>query len=365
LISFISHLKAQNSNVNIDILSTSNGFCDSDVVRECIDNIYTYGDHSSNFIAKLIPRHIIRIIKLRKTLHRIRKHYDIINLQTLSYFYSFVIKDLRQLSNVLVATPWGSDIYRTSFVGKILLKRILHESTYITCVSKRFKEDIIHKFYIKPSKAIDLDIGSDTIDYIVNNKLKISVESAKKTLNIDGKYVITFGYNAQKAQNHLKFIHTLESIKHLLPSNTIIILPLTYGGDDEYKRLIKETINSIGINYKCFETYLSSDRFFLLTQATDLFIHIQTTDANSATLQEFLLCEKKVVNGSWLKYPQLIYNGAAPFFEVENIENLDETIITAINSEIDIPIQTLEEIKKNGWKYLRKQWDDFFLRISQ
>ena len=100
---------------------------------------------------------------------------------------------------------------------------------------------------------------------------------------------------------------------------------------------------------------------FLLRQATDMFIHIQPTDASSASLQEYILCEKKIINGSWLQYPQLEKNGLKPYFEVEKLENLGQAIVDAYRSEpIKIDTELFKFFEKQQWKVVIKNWDHLF-----
>ena len=92
-----------------------------------------------------------------------------------------------------------------------------------------------------------------------------------------------------------------------------------------------------------------------------MFIHVQPTDASSASLQEYILCEKKIINGSWLKYPELIKNGVIPYFELDNMENLGQKIVDVYRSEpIKIEESLLNEFENKTWNVVIKDWDNLF-----
>ena len=113
-----------------------------------------------------------------------------------------------------------------------------------------------------------------------------------------------------------------------------------------------------------YEDYLSVADLFYLRQGTDMFIHIQTTDAGNSSLQEYVLCGKKVVHGSWIHYPKLEKYEPLFYFPVEDLEHLDEAILNAYHSEnIKVPNEVVEHIQNRGWKAKMKLWDDFFASI--
>ena len=102
---------------------------------------------------------------------------------------------------------------------------------------------------------------------------------------------------------------------------------------------------------------------YLLRQSTDLFIHIQTTDANCATVREYLLCRKKVINGSWLCYDDLERYGL-PYFNVDSEENLPMCILCAYKSEpIFIDERVINGIKEKGCIHQMSLFNKIFVSL--
>ena len=120
------------------------------------------------------------------------------------------------------------------------------KADYIALPPAGFQQTVKQLFHIKDSKIVTLDFGSDQIDTLLNSK--ISRLEAKKELGITEKYVITIGYNAAKAQNHLMILDQLAQVKEQLPENLFLILPMTYPKSpeiEEYIKSVKIYLNNI------------------------------------------------------------------------------------------------------------------------
>ena len=193
------------------------------------------------------------------------------------------------------------------------------------------------------------------------HKIQIDVNEAKRLLGIDNHYVITCGYKALEAHQHIKIIEAIHQVRNQLPDDLLLLFPLTYPNNTEYVQTIKQKVNEYGMKAIYFEQFLDIPHLFLIRQATDMFIHVQPTDASSASLQEYLLCEKKVINGAWLQYPELIKNGVMPYFELDKLENLSQTILDVYRLD---PIKMEKDLfmvfVKKQWKVVIKDWDYFF-----
>ena len=96
-----------------------------------------------------------------------------------------------------------------------------------------------------------------------------------------------------------------------------------------------------------------------------MFIHVQSTDAGNASLREYLFCEKKVINGEWIRYEDLEINGTVPYFIAKDLKSLDKTIMEAFKSDpINISEATIKIIEEKSWKSAIKGWDNFFSEIA-
>ena len=289
-------------------------------------------------------------------------HYDSCHIHFLNPIYAKIVEDLKLIANQIIITPWGSDILRTKR-SNIPQLRILAQKCDIIAATKtiRFGQDVMRILNVTDDRFYDLPFGLAVVDAILKLE-NVSDVDAKRALKLDNQYTIVIGYNGNPAHHHLSVIKALSAIKKQLPSNYILLFPLTYGGNSEYIQQIKNLLEKEQLNYKFFTEYMSNEQIALLRKATDLFIHAQTSDANSGTIAEYLLCRKKIVNPSWITYPHHEQYGR-PFYYFHDFEALPEVILQAIQAkESIVPVQLVEEIKKSSWTVRAKEWVDLYIR---
>ena len=335
IINFIKFLKRENPLAKIYLWGPeTNSAVNDDNFFSCLEEWYFFDDIIRYNKIPIINR-IERALLWRKhfELFSGSRFFDIINIHFVSESYSYLLDVMREKSSKIVLSPWGSDVYRIGRISQFVLKHLYRNADYVSGVDNRFTKDVMRIFKVPKSKIAFFDLGSATIDYILDNKTMVTTEEAKRNLGIGGFYTITLGYNASPAQQHLKSIDAIAKIKNKLPENLALLFPFTYGGSPEYKQSVKDTCKGKGIKAFFFENFLELPELFMLRQATDMFIHVQTTDANSTSFGEYLLCGKKIINGSWLRYDELELDGNLPFFEVQEIDKLDETIMSAYHAK--------------------------------
>lgn len=360
IIRFIGNLKEENPSVTIDVLATKNGNSIPDRIKTIVRNIYWINETYSK---NKYSREFNKIFSIRSVLKHIGRnnHYNIVNIHFPIEEYGFAVGLFRNLADTILITPWGSDIYRCGKRGLFLLNRLFYESDYVCGTGNRFNKDVQKLFHLPDSKFVNLDIGSETIDYITEKKSEIDATTARRLLNLDGDYFITCGYNAHKEQHHLAIIDSINSIKKSLPSNTVLIFPLTYPKDEQYINEIKKRLTDCSLHSALFVDYLQLSDLFLMRQATDMFIHVQSTDANAASVQEYILLGKNVVNGSWLRYSELETKGL-PYHLTESLDSLPQSILESFeDGPTKVSEDTMNYIASYGWKPWIKKWNTFFI----
>lgn len=310
------------------------------------------------------------VIKKIESLYQLRKLFksfaygkniDYISIHFVRPLYVLIIDYLKRYSKYIVLTPWGSDVYRINKFEVFFLRWLYSSADYLTGPDDRFTQDYKRIFDVPQNKILPLCLGSESIEYFIENKKKISKEEAKKQLGIGEYYVISCGYNALPVQRHLEIIESIDKIKDQLPSNLLLLFPVTYPQNVEYVTELKKKIRECGLNGMFVEEFLSVEKLFLVRQCTDMFVHIQTSDAGSSSLKEYILLEKKVVNGTWLKLPDLEKNGCVPYYEVNNLNELSSVIIQAYNNQPRLAdIEALEIIEKKQWKIVINDWIRLF-----
>ncbi len=362
IIQFVKHLKQINPHVHISFWGYKRDNAETDKsFIDYYDEYYLIDIKSFVKSAKLWQFKAIK--ELRKSFKTFvaEKHFDFISIQYIKPEYLFLVDYLKKYASHLVLTPWGSDVYRIGWLYKIMVKKIFDKADFITGPDNRFTRDFTRIFNVPSNKIIHCDLGTEPIEYIISHKNQIDCNEAKHQLGVDNSFIITCGYNANPVHQHLKIIEAIYRVKNKLATNLTLFFPLTYPNNPKYIQEIKDKVTEYNLNAVFFDKFLDIPHLFLLRQGTDIFIHVQPTDASSSTLYEYILCEKKILNGAWLKYPDLERNGVKPYFLVDNLENIGEAIVNAYKSEpIKIDQQVLKDLEKKQWKVVIKDWDRFF-----
>lgn len=292
------------------------------------------------------------------------RHYDIVNIHFPTYTLRYIIDDLKLIADNIVLFPWGSDVYRISSRARQELSKVYSAADYILATD-RFANDCKLFFSIPDEKIIEGRIGSESIDYILENYDKQSTIESKKLLGIENNYVISCGYNASPEQHHLEMIKAIASIKDSLPTQLVLLFPVTYPKNPVYVDKLKASASQYGLKSVFFDNYLEIKDLFTIRQASDMFIHIQTTDANNASLKEYVLLNKNCINGAWLRYPDIEEEGYTPYYLVHNIEDLSDVVLDAYkNGAIPLRERSKQSIENLGSKICAKNINDFFMRIS-
>lgn len=357
----ISRLKEENPNAIIDVFSLNGTHPLTDDIKSLVRNWYF--PYKQDRVTKLMSLKVAFsfLIKSRGLLRRVaeKEHYNCVNIHFPLFFYAYIIKELKALSNTLLITPWGSEVYRPHGWRLKLTKRVFDEADKVCGIGNRFNYDVQRIFSIPSEKFVYLDIMSDSIDAM--SDYRGTVEEAKRHFNVENCYVITCGYNASSAQQHEQIIDSINCVKERLPQNLVLFFPMTYSKDVLYMQHIKDKLEKTGIPYRIFDSYLTQEELVYLRYTTDMFVHMQKTDANCSSLQEYIICNKKIVNCSWIRYAELEQYGCVPYFIAKDFNTLGQDILDAIVSPPkEIPQALLDMLIGGGTRTMIKRWDAFF-----
>lgn len=362
IVQFVKHLKETNPNVHLYFWGYTRDKSDAD------RSFLSYYDEY--YLFDINRKEDASLVQKTKAVLQFRRHFktfvagryfDFINIHYIKPEYYFILNYFKKYASKLVLTPWGSDVYGANGYKRLMVQKIFNAADFVTGANDRFAKDFSKLFKVPDQKMVFCEIGMEPIEYIINHKKNIDVNEAKRQLGITDNYVITCGYKAQSSHQHIKIIEAIHQVKNQLPDNLLLLFPLTYPHNPDYIEEIKRKNAEYGLYAIYFEHFLEMPQLFLLRQATDMFIHVQPTDASSASLQEYILCEKKIINGSWLKYPDFIKNGVIPYFELDSMENLGQKIVDVYHSEpIKIEDSLLKEFENKTWDVAIKNWNIFF-----
>lgn len=310
---FIEKIHAH-TNIKFDLLTMGNNYKKS-VNHKAINNIYVYSN----------------LNEMYEFLSSTEK-YDIIHIHFLTPFYGEIDKQIRNKCNNLIITIWGTDFYRTNKQQKDQQRTLIEMSDNIT-----FDNDVTLNEFVNyygennRNKSRINRFGLTVLEYIKNVKNVKNVEIKKEFRVPENSIVVTCGYNANCAHNHLKIIKSLKQVINKLPENMYYIFPMTYSRDEEYCRKVKGELAKSGLKYIVLENFMNFHQMAKLAKATDVMIQLQTTDTLSATMQENMYSGNIVVTGSWLPYKPLKQVGAF-FLEVSSVNKIGKKLVDVVKN---------------------------------
>lgn len=367
---FIVNLKKKNPNVNITLLTLFIYDNQRKEISDYVSQIVSVKDvqgivkFRSVFFLKNSILYYFSFLKLC-----FKKNFDIVNIHFAKSYIKFFIPVLNKITKNVVFSPWGSDVMRVEDDKSIKEFRNIYSYAKYVTVSKdsQIGECIISKFKVNPNKFVKLGWGGEFFDYIKDYNNKVTLDEAKTRFGLEGRYVITCGYNMMKQQRHEEIINAINNIKDILPHNLTLLFPFTYDRTHDkvlYKETIVKKCKSLKLNAIVVEDHLNLSDLYKLRMATDIFIHVQTTDAGSRCVMEYVYCNKKVVHGSWIKYKYLENYKPSCYFPVNKMEDLGTVIAKAYHSEIDeLPQEVKTIIEERGWNHKMGLWNSFFESI--
>ncbi len=293
-------------------------------------------------------------------------HFDIVDIHYPRAFLKRIMPMIRMMTKNIVITPWGSDVLRVDDKKSIEnLCNICSQARYITVArDSMIGKYVIDKFKVNPEKMVKLGWGGEFFDFIQENSGKVTAESAKERFGLTGKFVISCGYNMQYEQRQEEIIDAIYSMKDQLPNNLLLLFPFTYGRCAQHIKHKDEIIDkckSLGLDCTVIEEYLDLADLLKLRMATDIFVHVQTTDAGSRCVMEYVYCNKKVVHGAWIKYAYLEDYKPSCYFPVDKMENLGSVIVKASQAKVEeLPQEVKTIIQERGWNHKMTLWNNFF-----
>ncbi len=366
---FIVNLKKTNPRVKISLLTIEPEPGPDSLPAGIVENVSEisfFQKPSREYGNKLVDGLIKRFFFLRTFICLSKKHYDIVNIHFVLPSISHVMLWIRKASRHIVISPWGSDVLRVKDEKKIAqLQKVYREAQFVTVGKEsQIGKRLIDAFKVNPDKLVAMGWGGAFFDFIQENSMNITIEEAKERFGLIGRYVITCGYNTQPEQRHEAIIDAIHRVRNQLPENLTLLFPFTYGGSewsDTYTKNIKEKAKGLGFDVVSVEENLDMPDLLKLRMAADIFVHVQTTDAGSRCVMEYVACNKKVVHGSWIYYGYLEKYKPSCYFPVDRLENLGECVVKAYHTPIEpLPEDVIDIILKRGWKHKMELWNNFF-----
>jgi len=205
--------------------------------------------------------------------------------------------------------------------------------------------------------------GYDDINAVIK---KCSKDQCKEYFGVPAeKTTISIGYNARKEQQHIQVLTELMAAPREIWKETVFVFPLTYAtASDNKSELINslvELLNVMQIDHIILDSFLTDEEIAMLRVSTDIFIHAQTTDAFSASVQEFVFAGTTVLSPTWIKYDETVKQCAANFLEYSSLNELPlllNNLLGAERSTVLADTNGLYELF--SWDSVKESWQELY-----
>lgn len=251
---------------------------------------------------------------------------------------------------------YGSEFLRANKFGLWCVDRVFSLSDSIVCDSSAELDALKNCFPRYSSIMSCCYFGSSIIDRL----LTISQSTASHKLFSGGKKVIMCGYNGLRQQQHLKVIESLREVA----KEFYWIFPMTYYNSDlDYRQEVIKLLNELNIDYVILDRFLTEEEWARYLFSTDIFIHMQVSDAFSSSISEHLLLGHILINGSWLQYKDLDDNGI--YYISSDFQNIKKNLLEVLNNYQSVEVRLKENrgkiIKLKSLEYcVKNYWAPYF-----
>jgi len=293
-----------------------------------------YNRIDNSFIQK-IPK-VRGILNILYNLYQIYKYkpYDAIHVHFADISSCCIAYLCHKLTRKEICSFWGSDLFRSSDRQIKKLKAYLDKCNAITIATEKMYYRIMAVFsHIYDNKIKTIRFGIEAFDMIENIENLEDQKTSRATLGLPTeKIILTIGYSASPNQQHLLIIEQLARINPEILDRVFIVIQMTYGNSDtHYQEEVRKKIKSITDNFIIFDSIMQGEDIARLRVSTDIFIHGQTTDALSASFQEYIYAGAIVLNGKWLKYKELEERGIK-YIEYEFFDEIPSLLTNIISN---------------------------------
>jgi len=346
---YSKQLKLYCSDINITIFSLDEVYSRNDL--SACDTVYVNPWNNSILInfkgLRTILEPILTCYYIFLFLRSSRKKFDIIHFKWLKSSIVLSSFFIRHFSNRIISMLWGGEFHnqRLFFSHKLyffFLRLFLKKMDVITYSNDEDLSSLTNmvRQKVKLKHAI---YGSEVLKEIQTKLSKFERGYCKNLFGIDDTMItISLGYSGKRIHQQLLVLKLLMKNDNFvqIKGRLLFILPMTYGRDEQYQKVIEDYMNINKIQYKVLVEKLSNSDVAFLRLATDIFIQTTKFDGRSSSVIEYLLAGSVMISGSWLPY-NVFKERSLYFYEVHEIEsslfsNLLVRIVHNISSELSL-----------------------------
>jgi hypothetical protein len=238
-----------------------------------------------------------------------------------------------------VISFWGSDLLRTSdYQNFVLQKLAVERATIITAQSLEMREIILSKFgrhLLNKIKIARFPPHDRLYEMIVEQKFNIKSSkrefSVKYNLDPDKKWIV-IGHNGSPDNNHLNIIDALVDLPIHYKKEILFILPFSYmpAKSEKYIAQIITQLKKHELQGIVMRDFLPWTDLAILKSATDVMIHLPSSDALSGALTEAIFAGSRIITGAWLPYSVFARLGIKLNL-IESFINLSEVLVKVVD----------------------------------
>lgn len=336
-------------------------------------NIVTWPDCFVNGIKRYIFRVSFLINQIKLTAKQIGfgNKIDVLQMHYVEPLHLIYFFPLWRHAQKKILVFWGSDISRINIQSRRILPYFLKQSDILVFMIDNQRilfQNIFGHGYDQKIKVIDF--GNSLIDALDNIDQHYMGQDIRDKWKIDStKICIHIGYNATKAQQHIKIIDGILALPREVIDQVQLVFHFGYGYNEdycEYKRSIIEILDRNRIKYSIIEDFLVDKDLALLKKTCDIFLYGQTSDARSASPLEYLYAGARMICPDWLEdnYDFLkdeeqcfyVYNG------FENLSSVVAKCIKELSEDNDSEMRICRERIRDriSWDSVKSKWRDLY-----
>ena len=203
-------------------------------------------------------------------------------------------------------------------------------------------------------KMAKLPFGVEVLDWI-RQKEGMREEDLKEKFRLPtDKLVVTCGHNALESHQHIKVIEALEKLAADRKEQMFFVFPMTYpAGQDAYIEKVREKLDRSGLGYLILTEFMDFEEMAEYAMASDVMLHVQTTDQLSSTMLEEMYAGSITIAGEWLPYRSLREMGMF-FLDAKSVSDIGTVLEQVVINRVEYK----EKSKANKeiiWK--NSSWD--------
>lgn len=282
--------------------------------------------------------------------------FDICHIQYLANEICLAVALCEDQFQCIIANYWGSDLLRASSKDLEVQSLLLDRAACIV-VDAEVIENRVNEYFENKYQNIVKKVRFKS--YVIEELLQRNHGKADIQ---ERKITVVCGYNGNPEQQHLLIIEAIKACNISAQEQLKVIVPMTYGGTADYQKRIEEQLKGQAFESEILKKYMTNRENAQLRMRTDIFIHMQVSDAFSFSIVENLLCNNIVISAGWLDYPELQqYNMKC--YEVKNIEELSSQLEDIV-LHLDRYRQEVETNKAAAERYVadgqKKRWQGIY-----